>query len=98
MRKKFLKLMAMIIAMVSVFTLVTACGGKKDKGYQQDEKGYYRVDEDGNKVYKIVMMDHGIPETTRDYKYRQLVLDEINKRLLRDLGYKIEFEINVYRK
>ncbi len=96
MRKKFLKLMAMIIAMVSVFTLVTACGGNKDKGYQQDEKGYYRVGEDGNKVYKIVMMDHGIPETTKDYKYRQLVLDEINKRLLRDLGYKVEFEINVY--
>lgn len=72
---------------------------KKGKGGQellQDDKGVYYLDEDNNKVYKIVMMDHGIAPTTNEYKYRQMVLDEINQRLLNDLGYKIDVEVNVY--
>lgn len=91
---KIVKLLCLCLIAVFAFSAV-GCGGGND-GLQKDEKGVYYLDDDGVKVYKIVMMDHGVPFNTTEFKYRQQVLDEINSRLHRDLGYKIDPTVEVY--
>ena len=63
---KIVKLLCLCLIAVFAFSAV-GCGGGND-GLQKDEKGVYYLDDDGVKVYKIVMMDHGVPFNTTEFK------------------------------
>ena len=104
MAKRISKITAIIlIAVVAVVATAGIVVGivlfrnrNKATKLSTDEKGAYYLDADGNKVYKLVMMDHGVPFTTDQFKYRQQVLDALNEKLLKDLGYKIDITTEVY--
>ena len=97
-KNKFLRLIASIVTafMFVVGITGTAACKKDDNKMLSDEKGIYTLDENGIKVYKVVMMDHGVPFTTKEFKYRQQVLERVNEKLVQDLGYKVDFNIEVY--
>lgn len=84
--KSFLLALTAVILLMSSF----ACGGGKD--YQTDELGRYYLDEDGNRVYELVMYDHGfvLPDVP---EHREEVLAAINERLLKELGYKVDIQV-----
>lgn len=75
--------------------LLAACGNKGG-GYQTDDLGIYKTDAEGIKVYKIVVLDHGVTINSQTLKYREQVMKEINDRLYRDLGFKAEFQVDTY--
>ena len=93
--KKFLKLFCMVLACIMLLALAAACSNPDEK-LESDEKGVYYLDEDGVKVYKVIMMDHGVPFTTNQFKYRERVMDVINEKLYKDLGYKVDITVEVY--
>lgn len=94
--KRLARILCIVLAFALCFSIV-ACGGSGKK-LSSDEKGVYYLDDDGVKVYKVVMMNHGVPSTTadKDKKYRQTVLDKINEEIYKDLGYKVDIEVRVY--
>lgn len=95
--KKLSRILCFILAFALCFSIV-ACGRGGGSKLEKDDKGVYYLDDDGVKVYKLVMMDHGTPSTVadKDKKYRQQVLDKINEELYKDLGYKIDVDVKVY--
>ena len=89
----------MAAVLSAIFALTAASGCKEKKGHQnlsKDEKGVYYTDSDGNKVYKVVMMDHGVALTSDTFKYRDEVMEKINEKLLKDLGYKVDIDVEIY--
>ena len=86
--------LAAVIALSLILFLPKGKGGNKN--LLKDEKGTYYLDDSGSKVYKLVMMDHGVPATSNQFKYRQQVMDKMNEKLLQDLGYKVDIQIDVY--
>ena len=91
--KKLTKVLAILLVAISAFGLMTAC---QNDEYLTDEKGIYKLDEDGVKVYKVVMVNHGVTLGQNDFKYQELVNERINERLYQDLGYKVDFDVTVY--
>lgn len=88
--KSFLrKLIPTVLAVVLSCTCLFACGRDPYSGMDHDELGYYTLDEDGNKVYKINMYEFGyvLPDVIEK---REEVLGAINEKLLADLGFKID--------
>ena len=97
MKKNLVKALSLLLVLVFALGVFAGCkGGKNKQQLEKDSMGVYYLDSDGNKVYKIVMMDHGIPNTSTEYKYRQLILDKVNEKLLKDRGYKVDIQIDVY--
>lgn len=88
--KTFRKAIVLVLALVFLMMAFSACGKNDEyKGMDHDELGYYTLDEDGYKVYKINMYEFGyvLPDVIEK---REQVQEAINDKLAEDLGFKID--------
>ncbi len=91
MKFKFLKAITLFLVLIMLASLLAACAGRGEN--QEDGK----TDDKGIPTHKIFLLTHGWPSYSDPVpKYRADVQNEINSRISKDLGYKLDITVNSY--
>lgn len=83
--KRTIRLISLIAVFAMVSSIISSCNKKVE------EIG--TTDENGIKTYTLIMLNHGVTLPTKKPKYYDEIQEKINEKLVKDLGFKIEFNV-----